>query len=95
MESPSTTSRDASGGRAVGEAGGRTAAAPGSRVDDAARRSTVESRLVPAFYATLLLSLLGVAVYGDGVHPLLVAALGTGLVFCWLGWPAYCETAAR
>ena len=80
MDAPSTTSRDADKSPEVGDAG---------------RRSTVESTLVPAFYAALLLSLLGVAAYGDGVHPLLVAALGTGLVFCWLGWPAYCESLER
>lgn len=79
MDAPSTTSESGSARDVVVDGRGH------------ATRST----LVPAFYAALLLSLLGVAAYGEGVHPLLVAALGTGLVFCWLGWPAYCETVDR
>jgi hypothetical protein len=67
----------------------------GQTVGEAQTRSLASSRLVPAFYAALLLGLLGVAAYGDGVHPLLVAALGSGLVVTWLGWPAYRETVDR
>lgn len=80
MDAPSSPSRDTGGGQAVGEP---------------TARSFVESRLVPVFYAVLLLGLLAVAAYGDGMHPLLVAALGSGLVVTWLGWPAYRETVDR
>lgn len=79
MDTPSTSSDDV----------------PGTRERRSADRHTVRSTLVPAFYGALLLSLLVVAAYGEGVHPLLVAALGSGLVFCWLGWPAYRETVER
>lgn len=51
--------------------------------------------LVPAFYAAMLLALLAVAAYGEAVHPLLAAALGVGLVFCWISWPAYRESVER
>ena len=59
------------------------------------RRGGARDSLVPAFYAALLLALLVVAVHGEAIHPLLAAALGVGLVFCWVSWPAYRETLRR
>lgn len=80
MDAPSSPNRDTGEDQVVGEP---------------TNRSLATARLVPVFYAVLLLGLLGVAAYGDGIHPLLVAALGSGLVVTWLGWPAYRDTIDR
>lgn len=56
---------------------------------------TARGRTVSGLSATLLLGLAGVATLGGSLHPLLAASLGTGILFCWVGWPSYCETLSR